>query len=122
MSETRIKGSNPALSKIYMIKFIYKVKRWCKKCGISNDGVTFYKCKDSKTGRVYTHNICIACRKDQQAEGRRIRYKKNRKEQIRRAQLWNEKNRERYNRNRRLLTRKKRNEEIISYLPIASTA
>ena len=76
--------------------------RVCNKCSITSDVIPFYKSKDSKTGKIYEHCICIMCRKDIQSITRRKYYLKHRKQQIKDAAKWNKENREQYNQRRRI--------------------
>ena len=74
--------------------------RRCRICKITSDMVEFLIQKDSKSGKIYTHNICLPCRRDYNYEHK---YKHiSRKEHSRRASQWNKDNRERYNKRRRI--------------------
>ena len=84
------------------------IVRRCRVCGCRSDQVKFVVMKDSKTGRRYVHNICHPCRVEKNRETRARRLAKNPKYDIERAAKWNNENRDRYNKNRRLNHRKKR--------------
>lgn len=75
--------------------------RRCRYCEITSDLIEFRKQKNSRNGKVYTHNVCIACFEDIHKTQRRRYYLKYREEQIKISTLWNIENRERYNKRRR---------------------
>lgn len=77
------------------------IVRRCRICGCRSDEVRFMVMKDSKTGRLYVHNICHPCRLDENRETRARRLAKDPKYDVRKAMAWNKANRERYNRRRR---------------------
>lgn len=79
-----------------------KLIRHCKKCGVTSDVCKFRKQKDSRTGKIYTHNLCLPCYDDRRSLLRRKHYRKNRKKQIAEARKWNVENKDRYNKRRRI--------------------
>lgn len=75
------------------------VIRRCNVCDITSDLIDFWKSKDSKSGRYYTHNICVVCRREYNYS---VKYNKVSKEEFcKAAKKWNVDNRERYNKRRR---------------------
>ena len=77
-----------------------KLIRTCRVCECTSDATEFLVQKDSKSGRMYTHNICMPCRIQYNYEHK---YKNiSRREHSKRAAKWNKDNRERYNKNRRV--------------------
>ena len=89
--------------------------RICAKCKITADLVRFYQCKDSKNKKIYTHKLCVPCRKERQKVTRKKLYLKNRKYEIKKAREWNIRNRDRYNRNRRKVAWKRKTRELFSH-------
>jgi hypothetical protein len=79
-----------------------KLIRRCNICSITNDIIPFKKLRDTKSGKIYTHNICKPCFEDRRALQRRKYYKKHRKEEIAVARQWNIDNKKRYNKRRRI--------------------
>jgi hypothetical protein len=85
-----------------------KVVRRCSKCQITEDVIKFWTCRDSKNGNVYTHNICIPCRKEGQSLLRRAKYYANRKREIAKSTEWNKANRARIRKLAKIRRSKKR--------------
>lgn len=75
-----------------------EIIRTCSHCGITSDLIAFLKQKDH-TGKVYTHNICVPCRREYNFSKKYVRVSK--AESCRKAAEWNKENRERYNARRR---------------------
>lgn len=90
-----------------------KVLRRCSKCSVTEDVITFWKCRDTKNGKIYTHNICIPCRKDQQSLLRRAKYYANRKREIAKSAEWNRANRARIRKLSKIRRDKKRKQFLF---------
>lgn len=104
-----------------MIKFVWKVKRKCRYCGISNNDLQFWKGKDTRSGKRYVHNICVPCKKEKAHLVRIKYYYRNRQKQIIQAAKWNRKNREKYNARRRKANFEKRLKDLVKYnIPLFS--
>jgi hypothetical protein len=76
-----------------------KVIRTCRICNITSDLIAFWVSKDSRSGKYYTQNICIPCRREYNYSKKYVNVSK--EEFCRKASEWNKKNRERINERRR---------------------
>ena len=93
-----------------------EITRWCRKCGINNKGLQFYKLERMNNQgykKWYTENICMLCKREEWGVARRKYREKNRSKEIIRVNKWKEENKEKVNSYRRERRKKIKQKNII---------
>lgn len=78
------------------------IVRRCIKCGITDNDIAFLVQKCNRSKKYFKHSICKVCYLEIQKERRRKYYLKNKEKEILKSSKWNKKNKEAYNKRRRI--------------------